>query len=1559
MSTKSSPNGQKTRKRSDSSLMRPTLSSQAKSNDPNGSPLRSSPSIPHASPIPSTITSPRKEATKGGKKSAIKETPSSKEAKRQPSPSSTSKTVKPGANSPSSQSSKGSRVKVLIRVRAQGKYKTIADLHSGLKIGADNATVQVPRDLDGKAGVMYETIFSFSRVYGPATPTETLHTDFTKDLVRSACQGTNGLCFVYGQTNSGKTYTMHANGGLIRLATQELFARKADMERGAEGKDRRMMVIKVQFLEIYNDDCRDLLSSAKNQVEIKSNGGKDVYVGLSEHKLTSLEHASKLQAEGNRRKIQKSTKGNDMSSRSHTVFRFNIRSIVVSSDGKNSKGGRKKLAETGKKGDSKKRKGEGAWRWSQLDFVDLAGSEPLPELNQAGQITERKSIVESLVALKRVMLSLSVSGLKDSPSGFTGRDCNLTRVLKDSLTGHGKIVLIATISPEPADSGPTKQTLSFAELGRKITSEAKRNQATGDDELEQLQNEVEEMEEIREQMAKTKKKTEGLKHEQGGQRQLSALEMKEIRQQIDSLLQTIKNKDARLRALAKREKTDDWTDVISSLQTELKELRASIESLKASLRPVDEEENHIAAEAELAANAAAEQRQKEEEEARLQDEEERQRKVQAEAEKAEEDARRAEEDARRAEEDAQRAEEDARRAEEDARRAEEDDARRAEEDDARRAEEDARKAEEDDARRAVEDARKAEEDDARRAEEDARRAEEDHARRAEEHARKAEEDDARRAEEDARKAEEDARKAKEKEEKEKKEKEEKERKAKEEKEKKEKEEKEKKEKEEQERKKKEKEEQARREREAAEEAARLAAEEAERERREAEQATFSQLSAPFRRGDVSAAHKVLSRASSLSVLRLHGENDGVVLIAAMASGREINKALLEALRENKFDLNAAQRREKTAVQVAAQENSLEALGALLSCGAQPDALAVELAIAHGHSRAVELCFKYGADPKMSLPQSLSDVMPAAVKHTLDPPCLQSLLESEVDPNGRDSEGRTPLHVLVSLRSQTNYQLQVLQLLKGLVDLQAKDKQKRTALMVAIKEQQADAVSAWLIEATDAKKIDEEDGEGDSTLYQACWYEQKTAVARLISRGADVNKTNRKAWSCLHATAYRGFLPISRMLVDAKAMVDPQSHEETTPLFHACDQGHDESMEFLIALGAQCGPPLDHPHAWSPLQRLIYKKRWAGARRMLALTHWSVGAISGINHKASSYTVAHFLIEACACSETQASPEICACDGPPTSSSSLPTASSLLRNLFVRHPQAACPLEGLTSLFRLALEHDKVGCCRVLLEFATADVTLDDVKYVLQYAPKGPANGAVLYVCRAKAWSVPQVERKSRAEGRGFQVLPPPRSRDEHGEYCRYCAQLLDSTEKNVHVGEEVFHSDCFTCAADGIVLDPQDKVVFRFQRYFCDAVCADSMTCLRCSNVLTAGATFIRDESGRRMHASCFTCQSGKCSPPNVIACASYNTSPAASLRILRSALRSYFTLDDGTLACKPCYTSTLPTCTVCKEHMNSWTTLSDGRKYHKECFKCRRCQTPIKGSYYDSDGGFLCTPCS
>ncbi|CAH0717384.1 unnamed protein product, partial [Brenthis ino] len=280
--------------------------------------------------------------------------------------------------------------------------------------------------------------FTFDQVYDKDTKTSDVYNDIAKPIVEAATAGFNGTIFAYGQTSSGKTYTMTGTDdapGLIPLAVLNLF----DIIKKVPDRD---FLVRVSYVEIYNETLIDLLDMKKT-VTIKDTV-QGLKVDATYKVTTSPEEVLEIMREGKANRQTGSTNMNEESSRSHSIFQITIES-------RDHIEGEQEV---------------GSVNVSQLNLVDLAGSERSGQTGATGiRFKEGTHINRSLSALALVIKQLSESPLTGHKH-VNYRDSKLTRLLQNSLGGNAKTSIICAVTPAAVEE--TISTLQFANRAKAI-----------------------------------------------------------------------------------------------------------------------------------------------------------------------------------------------------------------------------------------------------------------------------------------------------------------------------------------------------------------------------------------------------------------------------------------------------------------------------------------------------------------------------------------------------------------------------------------------------------------------------------------------------------------------------------------------------------------------------------------------------------------------------------------------------------------------------------------------------------------------------------------------------------------------------------------------------------------------------------------------------------------------------------------------------------------------------------------------------------------------------------
>ena len=356
--------------------------------------------------------------------------------------------------------------------------------------------------------------YTFDHIFDMDSTQDDVYKISAVPAVESLISGFNSTIFAYGQTGTGKTYTMEGfsydylspKKGLIPRAIENIFKYIEN-----NSNSNTTFIIRVTYLQIYNESIDDLLKSEKKHLTIRENHKKGIYVeGLSEWAVCSPNDIYALLEKGAQNRTKAHTNMNDVSSRSHAVFTIILEQM-------------------------KSFKGKKKFKCGKLNMVDLAGSERVKLSGASGkQLDESRRINKSLSALGNVINALTDPKIKHIPY----RDSKLTRLLQNSLGGNCKTSMIAMISPYDGSFNESISTLNFAKRAKSIRIKAHINEEVNqnalisqyENELNRLRKELEEKNEIINNNTIIKKiEMEKLQAEKDKNEALQALEKASLR----------------------------------------------------------------------------------------------------------------------------------------------------------------------------------------------------------------------------------------------------------------------------------------------------------------------------------------------------------------------------------------------------------------------------------------------------------------------------------------------------------------------------------------------------------------------------------------------------------------------------------------------------------------------------------------------------------------------------------------------------------------------------------------------------------------------------------------------------------------------------------------------------------------------------------------------------------------------------------------------------------------------------------------------------------------------
>jgi kinesin family member 11 len=349
----------------------------------------------------------------------------------------------------------GEETNIHVVVRCRGRSDREVKENSGVVVSTTGVKGKNVELSMGPNAISNKT-YHFDKVFSPAADQSIIFEDVVQPILNEMITGYNCTIFAYGQTGTGKTYTMSGDmtdtlgllsdaAGIIPRVLYSLFARlEAD---GVECS------VKCSFIELYNEELRDLLSSddtAKLKIyddQTRKSQSATMVQGMEESHIKDAAAGIQLLQAGSHRRQVAATKCNDLSSRSHTVFTITT-FIKKSGDG-----------------------GEDYICAGKLNLVDLAGSENIQRSGAENKRAAEAGLInKSLLTLGRV-----INALVDKSSHIPYRESKLTRLLQDSLGGRTKTCIIATVSPAKSNLEETISTLDYAFRAKNIRNKPQVN----------------------------------------------------------------------------------------------------------------------------------------------------------------------------------------------------------------------------------------------------------------------------------------------------------------------------------------------------------------------------------------------------------------------------------------------------------------------------------------------------------------------------------------------------------------------------------------------------------------------------------------------------------------------------------------------------------------------------------------------------------------------------------------------------------------------------------------------------------------------------------------------------------------------------------------------------------------------------------------------------------------------------------------------------------------------------------------------------------------------------
>jgi kinesin family protein 18/19 len=351
-----------------------------------------------------------------------------------------------------------SQITIAIRIRPLSQNeKELSDIESVTAINSNSLSVSSENSAKKNSQIKYQQFF-FDYVFDKTATQQEIYTKTTKNLLESIIEGYNATVFAYGATGSGKTYTMlginENERGIMPRSVIDLFK----MLNKRKNKEFRLS---VSYVEIYNEEIRDLLGN-REELKLHEDPTKGVIIqGVKEIFVDNVDNFFDILYKGNQKRTVGKTNANETSSRSHALLKINI-------ENKDKEGPNSSNINCGR-----------------FILVDLAGSEknnssinPNNNNNSNNNLNAKNNLRQqegAKINQSLLYLGICINALASKSKFIPWRNSKLTHILKDSIGGNAKIVMISTISPSLFCTEETLNTLNYSNRAKNITTIIKKN----------------------------------------------------------------------------------------------------------------------------------------------------------------------------------------------------------------------------------------------------------------------------------------------------------------------------------------------------------------------------------------------------------------------------------------------------------------------------------------------------------------------------------------------------------------------------------------------------------------------------------------------------------------------------------------------------------------------------------------------------------------------------------------------------------------------------------------------------------------------------------------------------------------------------------------------------------------------------------------------------------------------------------------------------------------------------------------------------------------------------
>ena len=394
--------------------------------------------------------------------------------------------------------------------------------------------------------------YTFDGLFLPGTPLDQIYMRTTKQIIENVLMGYNGAVICYGQTGTGKTYTMNE---ITPLAVKQIF-------NGINSADSENEVFKidVSIIEIYKEQVNDILDSKKtnlNLIENKLKKSKLIIENVTTIAVSTENELNDIIYKGTLKRNTNSTTMKEYTSKSHNIIIVTIYRYY---------------------------KDKNCMRTGTLYLCDLEGSEKITKMNpvEGENIEEQKLINKSLSALGSVVQSLSIKN--DTTFHVPYRDSKLTRILSECLGGSAYTTLILTCTQNEYNLSETRNTLLFGERAKKIRNRPVVNYELNADKNPIMREVLNQRNELLNNLdEKERSAQKALEYKKMYENEINGLksQIKQLKENHDMDLNVIEELKENINMLeADKQNMLDARDQLANKENEIRELNQKIKNMK-------------------------------------------------------------------------------------------------------------------------------------------------------------------------------------------------------------------------------------------------------------------------------------------------------------------------------------------------------------------------------------------------------------------------------------------------------------------------------------------------------------------------------------------------------------------------------------------------------------------------------------------------------------------------------------------------------------------------------------------------------------------------------------------------------------------------------------------------------------------------------------------------------------------------------------------------------------------------------------------------------------------